>query len=100
MDTGLIIETAAGRAGKPLPPLTGRKKEIWDMAELLTEEENPTVRDVAVMLEPARHVVDGIQYALKMAAGEIPRDKKPFREWLDELQEQIDRGEFEDDEED
>jgi hypothetical protein len=80
--------------------LSGRKKEIWDMAALMADQDDPTEREIAIMLKPAREVVNNIDWALKAARGEATRPSKNLRDWLEELKEEIAAGDFGDDEED
>ena len=80
--------------------LEGRKKEIWEMAVLMADDESPSEREIALTLAHAKEVIDGIDNVMKWVTGEAPRpNKKPLREWLQELQDEIDRGDFEYDEE-
>ena len=79
--------------------LTGRKKEIWEMATLMTDEENPTDREVARELVHAKTVVDGIDEAMGWITGKKPLPKRDS-DWLQKLKEEVERGDFEFDEED
>ena len=64
-----------------------RSKDIQEMAIILTEKKNPTHEEVASMRGIATEVVDGIEYALKLAerklAGEIIEND--FEERLNRL---------------
>ena len=51
--------------------LEGRKKEIWEMAVLMADEENPSEREIALNLVHARNVVDGIDSVMKWVSGEV-----------------------------
>ena len=73
-----------------------RQREIIEMAVKLTEKPNPTNNEVAGMYDVAAQVVDGIDWALKMVSGEVPRPEKSLREWLEDLQKEIDEGNFDD----
>ena len=65
--------------------LTGRKKEIWDMAVLMADEKIPTERDVALELSHAKDVVNGIDEVMGWVVGKNPRpNRKPFKEWISE----------------
>ena len=65
--------------------LEGRKKEIWEMATLMADEENPTDRGVALNLVHAKNVVDCIDSTMKWITGEVPRpSRKPFKKWVNE----------------
>ena len=79
--------------------LPKRKQEIVEMARLVADEDNPSDREIALLLEPARQVVDGIAQTMKWITGEAPR---PARDpnWLQKLKEEVERGDFEYDEED
>ena len=72
--------------------ISRRKKEIWDMATLMTDEDNPTNQDIASLLEPAQQVINGVEWALKLSSGKIPRP--PQNNWLEELQAEIDSGDY------
>ena len=50
--------------------LDGRKKEIWEMAVLMADEESPSDREIALNLVHARDVVDGIDNVMKWVTGE------------------------------
>ena len=81
--------------------LPERKQEIVEMARLMADEDNPSDREIALLLEPAKQVVDGIAQTMKWITGEEPwPERKPLRDWLKDLQAEIDRGEFDDDETD
>ena len=56
--------------------LSGRKKEIWDMAALMADDDNPTNQDIAALLEPAQHVINGVEWALKISSGESTTKRK------------------------
>ena len=79
--------------------LSKRKQEIVEMARLMADEDNPSDREIALLLEPAKQVVDGIAQTMKWITGEAPR---PARDpnWLQKLKEEVERGDFEYDEED
>ena len=65
--------------------LEGRKKEIWEMAILMADEENPNEREIALNLVHAKDVVDCVDSTMKWITGEVPRpSKKPFKEWVNE----------------
>ena len=51
--------------------LEGRKKEIWEMAVLMADEENPSDREIALNLLHARDVVEGIDSVMKWVTGEV-----------------------------
>ena len=72
--------------------LSGHRKEVWDMATLMADEDNPANEDIAVLLEPAQQVINGVEWALKLSSGEIPRP--PQNNWLEELQAEIDSGDY------
>ena len=72
--------------------LAERSKSIQEMASILTEKKNPTHKEVASMQGIATQVVDGIEYALKIARGEVPRSQNS--DWLDKLQKEIDAEDF------
>ena len=79
--------------------LPKRRQEIVEMARLMADEDDPSDREIALLLEPAKHVVDGIAKTMKWITGEEPRpERKPLRDWLLDLQDEIDRGELDDDE--
>ena len=63
----MSAETNASRVAK----LEGRKKEIWDMAVLMADGENPSDREIALNLVHARDVVDGIDSVMKWVTGEV-----------------------------
>ena len=64
--------------------LEGRKKEIWEMATLMADEENPTDREIARELVHAKAVVDGIDEVLGWVTGKNPRPvaRPTFKEKL------------------
>ena len=80
-DDSMMTETKPNRVLE----LEGRKKEIWEMAALMADEENPTDKEVALNLIRAKEVVDGIDSTMKWITGGVPRpNKKPFNEWINE----------------
>ena len=79
--------------------LEGRKKEIWEMAVLMADEENPSERDIALNLPHAKEVVDGINETMDWITGKIPRPnrkslKECINEWIIEAEEMKARGDI------
>ena len=77
---------------------TSKKQEVTHMAKLISDDDHPTNTEVAKLMPIALQVVDGIDWTLKMVAGETPRPKKNLRTFLQELQDEIDQEEQFDDE--
>ena len=64
----------------------GHKKEIWEMAVLMADDENPSEREIVLNLPHAKEVVDGISKTMDWITGKSPRpNRKPFKEWINEL---------------
>ena len=72
---------------------TEKKREVVHMAKLISDEANPTNAEVVQLMPVALQVVDGIDWTVKMIAGEVPRPKKNLRTFLQELQDEIDQEE-------
>jgi hypothetical protein len=66
------------------------QKEVDEIAVMLTEENSPTCRDIDEMRGVASQLVNGTDWALKVASGELPRPDESPREWLGELQREAD----------
>ena len=69
---------------------TQKRQEVAHMAKLISDD-RPTNTEIAKLMPIALQVVDGIDWTLKMVAGEVPRPKKSFRSFLQELQDEIDQ---------
>ena len=66
-----------------------RQQEILEMAAKLTEKADPTDQEIAEMQDVAAQVVDGIEWALKMVRGEVPRPSRDFWGWLEDLKREV-----------
>jgi len=60
---------------------TTKKEEMEEIAIILADKVTPSGDEITAMTGVAHQVVGGIEWALKMAYGEISRPKRN-REWL------------------